>query len=117
MAWNGSDSEKVKVEGQGQQRNGKFLPSTSTRNFNYKALCAGLIVILVGGLAAWLMLGRARTEETVKPARIAVVAPHLSTNATKEIATTPKERPPQHVGELHPIPRTTRIQAQGMGAV
>lgn len=59
MAWNGSDRGKIKVED--KEMKNKLLSSTSTFNFNYKALCAGLIVIMIGGLLAWLTLDRART--------------------------------------------------------
>jgi len=82
MAWNGSDKKVEKVGG-GGERNGRFhsSTSTSTSSFNYKALCAGLIVILIGGLAAWFVLGRARTpaapheHANVKASKIPTVAP------------------------------------------
>lgn len=78
MGWNGSDSGKVEVKGGGGGWKDKFHSSTSTFNFNYKALCAGLIVVLAGGLVAWLTLGRAQTPAAPKErksSRIAAVEP------------------------------------------
>jgi len=96
MAWNGSDNEKVKVEGQGQQRSGKtsavHLHLSPSPNFNYKALVAGLIVVIGGGLAAWFFMGEKgengeRGEDggrgATRPTTIAEVAPQIATNAAE----------------------------------
>jgi len=92
MAWNGSDTEKAKVRGEGEQRRGKFRSSTSTHHFNYKALVAGLIVVIGGGLAAWMMMRGERGETAddggrgaTRPTAIAEVKPAVVTNAVKEV--------------------------------
>jgi len=95
MSWNGSDKEKVKVEGQGQQRSGKnssvHLFSPPSPNFNYKGLLAGLIVVIGGGLAAWFFMGGERGETgedggrgATRPTAIAEVKPAVVANVSEE---------------------------------
>lgn len=78
MGWNGSGIEKVEVES-----------STSTYRFNYKALVAGLVVVLGGAIAAWVMMGEKSEKiekgEKVKPSQIAEVKPQIVTNAAEEV--------------------------------
>lgn len=79
MGWNGSGIEKVEVES-----------STSTSRFNYKALVAGLVVVIGGAIAAWVMLGGEKGEkgengEKVRPSQIAEVAPQIVTNASADV--------------------------------
>jgi len=97
MAWNGSDTEKAKVRGEGEQRRGKFRSSTSTHHFNYKALVAGLIVVIGGGLAAWMMMRgeKGETDEMVKvkPSQIAEVEPQIVTNVVEEVVAKVAEKP------------------------
>jgi len=89
MAWNGSDKEKVKVEGQGQER-GKHRSSAS--GFNYKALVAGLVVVIGGGLAAWFVMRPSERDSIVspdvaKPSAIAEVKPQVVTREEAAVAT------------------------------
>jgi len=93
MAWNGSDREKAKARGEGEQRGKKNptvrLSSSPSPKFNYKALAAGLVVV-IGGVAAWFMLGRsgAGPEDggrgATRSTTIAEVKPRIATNVVEE---------------------------------
>jgi len=86
MAWNGSNRENAKARGEGERRKGKFRSSTSASNINYKALAAGLVVVLGGGIAVYFMLGRTSPSGEgdvsvgARPARIAEARPQVVTN-------------------------------------
>jgi len=104
MAWNKPIEKKVERRGGGGERN------LSSSSFNYKALIAGLVVVLVGGLVVWLFSGgekqRTKDEAVNVRAQIAEATPNLSTNLSSEAKAVasakkaePKELPPQQVGE------------------
>jgi len=110
MAWNGSDGEKVKGKGQGQQRRDKHssvrLSSSPSPKFNYKALVAGLVVVIGGAIAAWMMMrGEGVKDEGLKGERvgesqISEVAPQVVTNAVVQAE---KRRPTREEKRLAEI--------------
>lgn len=90
MAWNGSDGAKGEsVKGKGQQRKEKVssvtpLPSSLVHSFR-RGIVAGLVVVIGGAIAAYMMLGRRGApapagDMPAKPAKIAEVEPQIATN-------------------------------------
>jgi len=90
MSWNGSDTRQS--AGPDKKRNYRTSPSA----FNFKALIAGLVVVIGGGLAAYFMLGRtgAGPEDggrgATRPSQIAEATPEITTNVAGTVVETPK---------------------------
>jgi len=108
MSWNGSNTERVKIEGRGQQGksspdslNLKPQPSSIIRH----GLVAGLVVVALGLSAHWYF-GRARTPsaphapDVVRPAHIKAVTP----------APAPKQRAAEEDKEKTAKARPERVQ-------
>jgi len=101
MAWNGSDNPTI-AQSPNQSTNRRIEKS---KNLS-RGLLAGLIVVLLSGLVAWLTLGRARTpaapqDETEKPRQIAEVDAVRMTSTTNDAAKAGQEKVrPRRVGEL-----------------
>jgi len=77
-----------------------------TKPLYRRGLLAGLVVVVGGGLAAWLFMGeRGETGEKgerveVKPSQIAEVAPAVVTNVVEEVVVEkPKKTRPTKIGE------------------
>jgi len=96
MSWNGSNNKKVE-SGKKVERRGGISPEGGARAAKqalavcgHRGLIAGGIVVLVGGLSAWFILGRERmpsapqSDESASSSQITEVKPHVVTNVVEE---------------------------------
>jgi len=111
MAWNGSESKSAAAE---PRKTVKPPPS------KWRGLVA-LVVVAVGGLAAWLVMRPAADDdssgEAARPSRIAEVKPHISTNKAEEAVVEKKEpeRPIMRISKVtNPISGETVVVTQRM---
>lgn len=89
MGWNGSDSVG-RVAPRPPQKDGSRHSSTTTFNFNYRAIFAGLIVLVLGGAAVWWFCGgRGATRPTAEGRNEARSARHTHAQIKRITKATP----------------------------
>jgi len=97
MAWNKPIDKKVESGKKVERRGGGGERNLSSSSFNYKALIAGLVVVLVGGLVVWLFSGGEKrptraTKETSAPTQIAEQRPAPAPKVDQEESAAPHEK-------------------------